>query len=195
MKRFFQLLFLFLPHLIIFSKKINENQEIKLPECPFIHPIQEMERWDNFDWSSCNISQIIPTDNTSAEYDRFTFGQKSFSFNILVSDKIGPRRNLGNVAHQSCSKIEYNLKIKASVVIIYHNEGFSVLVRMINSILDRSPLKNVYEIIFYDDASENNLRINDALEKYAQLKKWKEKTKFLFVKNETRSGLIKAKVI
>uniref|UniRef100_A0A1I7XAI6 Glyco_trans_2-like domain-containing protein n=1 Tax=Heterorhabditis bacteriophora TaxID=37862 RepID=A0A1I7XAI6_HETBA len=43
---------------------------------------------------------------------------------------------------------------KASIIICYFNESPSVLVRMVNSIIDRTPLELIQEILLVDDSSE-----------------------------------------
>jgi polypeptide N-acetylgalactosaminyltransferase len=80
-----------------------------------------------------------------------------------------------------------------SQIIIYHNEAFSVLVRMINGILRYSQANMLTEIILYDDFSESELIIESRLKEYAKLRggQWAEKVKF-FRANE-RQGLIRAK--
>ena len=41
-----------------------------------------------------------------------------------------------------------------SVVVIFHNEGWSVLLRTVHSVLDRSPPQILEEIILVDDFSD-----------------------------------------
>uniref|UniRef100_A0AC34F9H6 Glycosyltransferase 2-like domain-containing protein n=1 Tax=Panagrolaimus sp. ES5 TaxID=591445 RepID=A0AC34F9H6_9BILA len=179
---------------ILFYIKNTDLTNPLLPECPFIHPIEEQEKWNSVDRSTCNITNFVPSDNTTVEHQRYTYGFDTYSFNIYVSDIIGPRRNLSFMAHEKCKNITYEITQKASIVIIYHNEGFSVLVRMINSILDRTPLKNLKEIILYDDFSEEKHAIQDYIKKYSKLEKWEEKVLIKYERSEKREGLIKAKV-
>lgn len=54
----------------------------------------------------------------------------------------------------SCKKIEFNKNLpEASVVIIFHNEAWSVLWRTVYSVLNTSPPDLLREIFLVDDAS------------------------------------------
>ena len=56
--------------------------------------------------------------------------------------------------HYSCKKREYPDDLPStSIIIVHHNEGNSTLLRTLVSIMNRSPLKNINEIILIDDAS------------------------------------------
>ncbi len=58
-----------------------------------------------------------------------------------------------------CLEEKYNLDIPitVSVVIVYHNEAVSVLIRMINTIFARSPHHILLEIVLLDDQSDEGL--------------------------------------
>lgn len=80
-----------------------------------------------------------------------------------------------------------------SVIVILHNEANSTLLRTLTSIITRSPLEYIAEIIVVDDASENRSYLHEPLDNYIRVH-------FPFVKvkvihNLERQGLIRSRMI
>ena len=77
------------------------------------------------------------------------------AFNVFASDMISTHRSLPDVRHPDCQKLSYAAPpITASIIMCFHNEAWSALLRSIHSILDRSPARLLKEIILVDDCSD-----------------------------------------
>lgn len=78
-------------------------------------------------------------------------------FNLLASDMISLNRSLPDIRNRACKIKKYPLKLpKTSIVIIFHNEAWSTLLRTVWSVINRSPRSLLSEIILVDDASERD---------------------------------------
>ena len=80
---------------------------------------------------------------------------KIHQFNLLVSEMISVNRSLKDVRMEACKSKKYPAVLPTTtVVIVFHNEAWSTLLRSIHSIINRSPLQLLREIILVDDASD-----------------------------------------
>ena len=114
------------------------------------------------------------------------------SFNATASDIIGNRRvSLPDTRDPACKGLAYDISTlpTTSVVIIFHNEARSTLLRTIYAILDRTPETLLAEIILVDDASTFDW-LKEPLEDY--VKHISSKIKLLRL--DSRQGLIRARV-
>jgi len=107
-------------------------------------------------------------------------------FNQLESDKLKPDRNVMDTRHSHCTGVHYDVKSlpQTSIIITFHNEARSALIRTIVSILNRSPPRLVKEIILVDDFSDS---ASDGEE-------LKNLEKVHVVRNEKREGLMRSRV-
>eukprot|EP00093_Oithona_nana_P000044 00044.XXX_1633_337_1 [CDS] Oithona nana genome sequencing. len=83
-------------------------------------------------------------------------GWKNNAFNQYASDIISLHRSLPDPRDQWCKVPGRFLSDlpTTSVIICFHNEAWSTLLRTVHSVLDRSPTHLVREIILVDDASD-----------------------------------------
>lgn len=82
-------------------------------------------------------------------------GWKRHEFNEFVSDLISLDRTLPDVRGSYCMQDDLYLENlpSTSVIIIFHNEAWSTLLRSVHSVLNRSPEELIHEIILVDDFS------------------------------------------
>ena len=93
---------------------------------------------------------------------------KENQFNLLASNMISVNRTLkgeqlfesfifnlfSDVRMDGCKKHDYSelgRLPKTSIIIVFHNEAWSTLIRSIHSIINRSPRELLEEIILVDD--------------------------------------------
>jgi len=80
---------------------------------------------------------------------------KENQFNILASDMISLNRSLQDIRQGECKSKQYpTLMPTTSIVIVFHNEAWSTLLRTVWSVINRSPRSLLKEILLVDDASE-----------------------------------------
>lgn len=80
---------------------------------------------------------------------------KENQFNILASDMISLNRSLQDIRQPDCKTKRYpSLMPTTSIVIVFHNEAWSTLLRTVWSVINRSPRSLLKEILLVDDASE-----------------------------------------
>ena len=77
--------------------------------------------------------------------------------------KHNDKKNLDNIITMTltiicfrCLKIKYPKKLPStSVVVIFHNEARSTILRTVHSVINRSPTSLLKDIILVDDASDH----------------------------------------
>ncbi|CAH1261913.1 GALNT14 [Branchiostoma lanceolatum] len=111
---------------------------------------------------------------------------KRHAFNLAESDKISSNRLVPDTRNYRCSALEYDASSlpPTSVIITFHNEARSALLRTITSVLNRSPPELVREIVLVDDFSDDP-------EDCQQLTSI---PKVRCLRNERREGLMRSRV-
>nr|XP_017504278.1 polypeptide N-acetylgalactosaminyltransferase 3 isoform X1 [Manis javanica]XP_036859431.1 polypeptide N-acetylgalactosaminyltransferase 3 isoform X1 [Manis javanica]XP_036859433.1 polypeptide N-acetylgalactosaminyltransferase 3 isoform X1 [Manis javanica] len=120
-------------------------------------------------------------------------GEAKHCFNAFASDRISLHRDLGpDTRPPEC--IEQKFKRcpplpTTSVIIVFHNEAWSTLLRTVHSVLYSSPAILLKEIILVDDASVDEY-LHDKLEEYI-----KQFSIVKIVRQRERKGLITARLL
>ncbi|XP_067124944.1 putative polypeptide N-acetylgalactosaminyltransferase 9 [Centruroides vittatus] len=137
------------------------------------------------------LGKPVKLSNLTDEQQRIVKeGWQKNAFNQYVSDMISLHRSLPDVRDKECRNEKYQKKLPAtSVIICFHNEAWSVLLRTVYSVLDRSPDEYVKEVILVDDFSDLP-HLGKQLEEFVNQTK-----KVRLVRAKRREGLIRARLL
>ncbi|XP_073967520.1 N-acetylgalactosaminyltransferase 6-like isoform X1 [Choristoneura fumiferana] len=129
---------------------------------------------------------VLPPEDSQLEDELYAVN----GFNGALSDKIALNRSVPDIRHHLCQKRLYIESLPTvSVVVPFHNEHWSTLLRTAVSVIVRSPPELLKEIWLVDDASTKEF-LKDKLEQY--LSRHLPKVHVLRLAN--RSGLITARL-
>lgn len=133
-----------------------------------------------------HINKTELNEEDLAEYNE---GYKNNAFNEYLSNRISLDRTLKDPRDDKCKLIKYSDNLPdVSVIVTFHNEAWSVLLRSVHSIINRTPDHLLREIILTDDCS-NMPHLLEPLETYLL-----DFPKVKVVRAETREGLIRARL-
>ncbi|XP_052059178.1 polypeptide N-acetylgalactosaminyltransferase 5-like [Mytilus californianus] len=93
---------------------------------------------------------------SNQERKQYEESQNKHGYNVFVSDLISFHRSLPrDTVYKRCTKSYDNFELPpVSVIIPFRDESWSVLLRTVHSILDRTPSYLLREIILVDDGSK-----------------------------------------
>lgn len=114
-----------------------------------------------------------------------------YGFNQLASDQISLNRTVPDMREEECQWWDYPTDLpKASVILVFHNEGWSTLFRTVNSVINRTPPQFLEEVVLVDDESELE-HLHEKLER--EIEKPYYKGRVTLVRNKEREGLIRSR--
>ncbi|XP_026484210.1 N-acetylgalactosaminyltransferase 7 [Vanessa tameamea] len=115
--------------------------------------------------------------------------ESEYGMNIAASDDIAMNRSIPDTRLDECKYWHYAYDLPTtSVIIVFHNEGFTVLMRTVHTVIERSPPHVLHEVVLVDDFSDkDNLKEN--LDNY--IKRWHGKVRL--IRNTRREGLIRTR--
>uniref|UniRef100_A0A7E4ZRV8 Polypeptide N-acetylgalactosaminyltransferase n=1 Tax=Panagrellus redivivus TaxID=6233 RepID=A0A7E4ZRV8_PANRE len=120
-----------------------------------------------------------------------TFGINQF--NLWISDRMGLNRSLPDIRKTACVNKTYpppEALPTTSVIIVYHNEAYSTLLRTVTSVINRSPKQALKEIILVDDFSTRRFlkeTLDDAVKNMP--------VRIKIIRAKERVGLIRARLM
>lgn len=112
-----------------------------------------------------------------------------YGMNIACSDEISLDRSIYDTRLEECTHWDYPVNLPTtSVIIVFHNEGWSVLLRTVHSVYNRSPPHVLKEILLVDDYSDKQ-NLKSDLDSYIT----RFKGKVRIIRNTQREGLIRTR--
>ncbi|CAK9291492.1 unnamed protein product [Gordionus sp. m RMFG-2023] len=115
-------------------------------------------------------------------------------FNAHASDFISLDRSLKDIRHPDCKTKKYLPKLlDVSIVIPFHEEHWTTLLRSVHSIINRSPSHLIKEIILVDDFSTKEF-LKDKLDYYLKYN-ISQRYNPRVVRATAREGLIRARIL
>ncbi|XP_012270629.1 polypeptide N-acetylgalactosaminyltransferase 3 [Orussus abietinus] len=113
-------------------------------------------------------------------------------FNLMASDRIPLNRTLPDVRKKKCiSRYQNSSGLpKTSVIIVFHNEAWSTLLRTVHSVIGRSPKQLLQEIILVDDNSDREF-LRSQLDEYVR----RLEVPVRILRSEKRIGLVNARLL
>ncbi|XP_031560548.1 polypeptide N-acetylgalactosaminyltransferase 13-like isoform X2 [Actinia tenebrosa] len=120
-----------------------------------------------------------------------TEGYNQHAFNELASRKISLHRSIPDTREPGCAVKKYpNDLPTTTIVICFHNEAWSTLLRTVHSVIDRSPAHLLREILLIDDYSTHDY-LKSKLQAYVSSRLRKVR----IIRTNKREGLIRARLI
>ncbi|CAG2100967.1 unnamed protein product [Medioppia subpectinata] len=168
--------------------RLRENKALRLKDDYIISPtlsstlnsfLQKSDE-NKISWKYFNEKEYISKATVSPLGDVYAKNK----FNQLASDRLASNRIIPDTRAYSCMSKEYDQLFPTSVIITFHNEARSTLLRTIVSVLNRSPEHLIKEIILVDDFSDN---ASDG-EELSKIQKVRT------IRNNKREGLMRSRV-
>lgn len=105
-----------------------------------------------------------------AEKKKFDEGWLKNAYNEYASNLIPLNRTLEDIRQEGCKTDPISTDLPtSSVIMCFHNEALSVLLRGVHSIVDRSPPHLLKEVLLVDDFSDMRKSAQDSHANYLPL--------------------------
>ncbi|KAF5302006.1 hypothetical protein FQR65_LT08671 [Abscondita terminalis] len=131
-----------------------------------------------------------PAHLTATDSDAYDKLFKVNGFNAALSDKISLERAVPDIRHKGCRSKKYLKSLNTvSVIVPFHNEHWTTLLRTVYSVINRSPEHLLKEVILVDDFSSKDFS-KKPLDDYVAA----NFTKVRVIHLKERMGLIRARM-
>ncbi|CDW54968.1 polypeptide GalNAc transferase 6 [Trichuris trichiura] len=163
-------------------------------------PKQELKDWEDHGLTSRDAKRLGPGEqgqpyHLSDELKNSGLKEKLYKqngFSALVSEYLALNRSVKDVRHRLCLGQLYKAELpRVAVIIPFHNEHLSVLLRTVYSIVNRSPPELLQEIILADDFS-SQVDLKAQLDEYVN-SHWPGLVKI--ARATKREGLIRTRLL
>lgn len=181
----------------------NPEQHLKeLEEKDFDKPVErkvdprvikERENYEGIKYNGARGESFVinPKQLDSVEKEKFDIGWKDYAFNEYASSLIPLNRTLKDIRQEGCKTDSFSTDLPtASVIMCFHNEAWSVLLRGIYSVVNRSPAHFLKEILLVDDFSDFG-HLLEPLDSYLYSEFG---TRVRVLRNKKREGLIRSRL-
>lgn len=127
----------------------------------------------------------------AADSQRAKSSMREFGFNEPASEMVSLDRSIPDTRADECKHWQYPRRLpRTSVVIVFHNEMWSTLLRTVHSIINRTPKELLEEILLVDDFSDK-AHLKERLDNYVKMFSGRVRV----LRLGERQGLIRAKSI
>lgn len=113
------------------------------------------------------------------------------NYNLMATEMMSLHRTLPDYRCDECKQMIYPERLpKTSFILIFHNEAWTLILRSIWSIIERSPRELIEEIILVDDVSTWP-ELHRSIQDYIELLP----VRVRLIRNQKREGLIRSRLI
>ncbi|RUS74816.1 hypothetical protein EGW08_017425 [Elysia chlorotica] len=132
---------------------------------------------------------IRPEQLSAGDRDKWETGWENHNFNEFASSQISIEREVPDYRPPGCVEKPPSSNLpRASIIICFYNEAWTVLLRTIHSVFRKSPPELIAEVILVDDFSDAVVMDKPLAEYVATV------SKLRLLRMTKRSGLVKARL-